>query len=130
MNLHSIVGPIIGSVNPNQTVQIATGVGSTTASDGTRTPSYSITSTPAQIQALTGPELRQVENLGVEGTKRGIYFYGNVVGLIRASQTNGTLVQFADGSVWMVFVEFEPWSATAGWSKVGVVRQQSSVWPG
>lgn len=130
MNLHGIVAPIIAAVNPNQQVQIATGTGSTTALDGTRTPSYSIQSVPAQIQALTSPELRMVDNLNVQGDVRAVYFYGDVTGLLRASQVNGTLVKFADGSVWMVFVEFEPWGTTAGWSKVGVNRQQASVWPG
>ena len=129
MNLHSIVAPIIGVVNPNITVQIGTGTGSTTAPDGTRTPVYTAGSMLAQIQALTGKDLRQIENIGQQGTLRAIYLYGDVTGLIRASQQNGSLLKLPDGSVWMVFAELEPWSITAGWCKVAVVQQQASVWP-
>src|SRR5579863_7272770 len=123
MNLHAVAGPVVGAINPIVTVQLQTGMTATTAADGTVTPVYSTISVPAQIQALTGKDLRQIASLNLEGTLRAIYFYGAVTGLIRASQTNGTLVTFPDGSNWMVFIEFEPWSATAGWSKVGVVRQ-------
>lgn len=129
MNLHAIVGPIVSAINPTQTVQIAMGSSYTQNADFSRTPVYSIVSAPAQIQALIGSDLRAVEALNVEGTLRALYLYGNVTGLIRASQKNGSLVKFADGSVWMVFVEFEPWNVTAGWSKVGVVQQLGNVWP-
>lgn len=128
MNLHAIVAPVIGVVNPNQTVSLQTGTSYTIAADGTRTPVYSIVSMPAQIQALSGKDLRQVENLGQQGTQRALYLYGDVTGLIRASQQNGSLVKFSDGSVWMVFAELEPFSTTAGWCKVAVAQQQASVW--
>jgi hypothetical protein len=130
MNLHAIAGPVISAINPTQTVDIATGSGVTQAADFSVTPNYSIASFPAQIQALTGRELRHVDALNIQGTMRSLYLYGNVTGVLRFSQTNGSLVKFADGSIWMCFAEFEPWSVTAGWCKIGVMSQQASVWPG
>jgi hypothetical protein len=130
LNLHAIVGPIVSAINPTQIIQIAMGSGYATAADGTLTASYESASFPAQIQALTGRELRHVDALNIQGTMRALYLYGNVTGIIRFSQTNGSLVKFPDGSVWMCFVEFEPWSVTAGWCKIGVLSQQTSVWPG
>ena len=128
MNLHSVVAPIIAAVNPNQTVNIKTSNGFTQSADFTRTPNYTTASAPAQIQALTGRELRLLDALMIQGTMRAVYFYGDVTGLIRASQSNGSLVQFPDGSVWMVVHELEPWSVTAGWCKCAVSEQQASVW--
>lgn len=48
MNLHSIVAPIVGAINPNQIVTVFRATGTTTAADGTVVPGYA---TPG---ALTG----------------------------------------------------------------------------
>lgn len=130
MNLHAIAGPIVSAINPTQTVSLQTGTTSTTASDGTVTPIYETTTVPAQIQALSGKDLRQIEGLNLQGTLRAIYFYGNVTGLIRASQSNGSLVTFPDSSVWMVAQVLETWgeglTGGNGWCKCVVVAQNGS----
>lgn len=74
--------------------------------------------------------MRQIDGLNLQGTLRAIYFYGNVTGLIRASQTNGSLVTFPDNSVWMVAQVLETWgeglTGGNGWCKCVVVAQNGS----
>jgi hypothetical protein len=51
MNLHSIVAPIIGAVNPNEIVSVAVSIGNVVASDGSQAPGYA---TPGAITASIG----------------------------------------------------------------------------
>jgi hypothetical protein len=51
MNLHSIVAPIIGAVNPNQIIGVRISTGATQAVDGSSSPSYA---TPGAITASIG----------------------------------------------------------------------------
>jgi hypothetical protein len=51
MNLHSIISPYIGAVNPPQTVKVQISVGASGNSDATRTPVYA---TPGSLTASIG----------------------------------------------------------------------------
>lgn len=51
MNLHSIVAPIIGAVNPNQPISVAVSIGNMTNADGTPALSYA---TPGALTASIG----------------------------------------------------------------------------
>ena len=51
MNLHQIVSPLIGVLNPNQIIGIRVSIGAVTADDGTTTPGYA---TPGAITASIG----------------------------------------------------------------------------
>lgn len=51
MNLHQIVAPLIGVLNPNQIIGIRVSIGAVTAADGTTTPGYA---TPGAITASIG----------------------------------------------------------------------------
>lgn len=51
MNLHQIVSPVIGAVNPNQVVGIRASVGAGAGADGSQTPIYA---TPGAITASIG----------------------------------------------------------------------------
>lgn len=51
MNLHSIVSPIIGAINPNEFVSVSTSIGNTVAPDGSVKPGYA---TPGAITASIG----------------------------------------------------------------------------
>lgn len=121
MNLHAIVGPAIAVVNPTVTVSLQLSTGSTTADDGIQTPTYAApTPVPAQIQALTYRDLVQVDGLNLNGTKRAIYFYGSVEGVVRPSARGGDLVTFPDGTVWLTAMVLESWP---DWCKVAAVLQ-------
>lgn len=51
MNLHQVVAPLIGAVNPNQIVSIRSSIGNVTGADGSSTPGYA---TPGSITAAIG----------------------------------------------------------------------------
>lgn len=128
MNLHSIVAPMIGAVNPfiNVVLQVSTGI-STIGADGTPAPAYATPVTiSAQIQPLSYKELERFDALNLNGDKRAIYANGNIDGIERVALKGGDLITFPDGTVWLVVINFEGWNLTAGWTKAGIVLQNGS----
>lgn len=127
MNLHGIVASAIGSVNPNVPATLQISTGSTTQPDGTPVPTYAtpITGT-AQVQALSYMDLKQVDGLNLNGTRRAIYFYGAVNGVVRASNKGGDLITLTDGhnvGVWLTALVLEQWP---DWVKVVATLQNGS----
>ena len=72
----------------------------------------------AQIQAMSTRDLRQVDSLNLQGTMSAIYLSGEISAIVRPSNRGGDLIIFPDGSVYLVNLVTEPWSLTAGWTKV------------
>ena len=130
MNLHAIVSGAIGTVNPQQTVTIRRSTGYVTNPDFSRTPTYSTFTAPAQIQALTAGDLRQLDGINLGGAARAVYLYGSSNGPIRVTGEGGDLLTFPDGSTWIVRAPLEQWGhgvdGTTGWVKVAVVLQDGS----
>ena len=124
MNMHGIVAGKIAAVNPFQNVQVQLSAGYTTASDGSRAPSYQLPIVvPAQVQELTTQDLRQLDGLNIQGSMRSIYFPGTVSGVMRFAQTGGDLVTTQDGNVWLTTAVLENWP---DWCKVSVTLQNGS----
>ena len=126
MNLHAIVRSIILAVNPDRAGTWRRSSGSTTAADGTRTPTYIDTVVQLQIQALTGRDLSHLNMLNIQGVQRVVYMYSNVQGVVRVDNKGGDLLLFPQdlgGTVntWKVVVVLETWSE--GWCKIGVTLQ-------
>lgn len=118
MNLHALaIGPV-SVVNPQQTasVQFSTGAVGPTP-DGRLLPAYSApVLLQAQVQALSGRDLRQVDSLNLQGTLKTIYFFGLVDAIERFSAKGGDLVTFPDpvaglpaGTVWLTTLVPEAW---------------------
>lgn len=128
MNLHAIAGPIVASVNPWADAQLRRSTGSTTRSDGVRTPGYAAAEDiTVQMQALTFKDLEQLSGLNIQGEKRAMYVDGDVKGVARPDLKGGDLITLvADGSVWLVSQVLENWAATSGWTKVAVTRQNGA----
>lgn len=130
MNLHAIVGPLVASVNPTQTVTIRRSTGYVTNPDFSRTPTYETFTAPAQIQALTFGDLRQLDGLNLSGLKRAIYFYGSSNSTVRVTTEGGDLITFPDGSIWLVAQVLEVFGhgvdGSSGWTKCAVVLQNGS----
>jgi len=128
MNLHSIVAPIIGVINPPLTVQIKRSTGYTVGSDGLRTPTYAaILPVQGQTQALTAKELAQMSGLNQQGEKLGIWVNGTLLGENAADGVGGDILTLPDGSTWLVLVVFENWARSASWSHAGLVRQRDTA---
>lgn len=131
MNLHGIAAPLIGAVNPNVPVTLQLSTGSVPGVGGKRVPTYSdpILNVPAQIQALSFRDLQQVEGLNLQGTRRAIYFYGDVQGIVRVNQQGGDLVTFPvdgslwSGSIWLTAMALETWP---DWCKVAATLQNGA----
>lgn len=124
MNLHGIVSGAIGTINPNVTVSIEVSTGTTMLDDGTRVPKYaSPVAVLAQIQPLTGGDLRQLESLNLQGDFQGIYISGNIDGLVRADNKGGDKITFPDGRVYLVTTVLESWP---DWTKCAVTLQNGA----
>ncbi len=127
MNLNSIVSPVIGTVNPNLLVQVFFSLPPGRNPDGTASPNYSEPlSVLAQVQPLTGGDLRHVDALNLQGSHRVMYVNLRVQGAVRAYLKGGDLVKLPEGSTWLVNQSLEPFYDTAGWSKVLLTLQDGS----
>lgn len=79
----------------------------------------------AQVQALTGGDLRHADMLNLQGSHRTLYANNNLRGAVRANLRGGDLVGLPDGSVWLVNQVMEPFFSTAGWQKVTITLQDT-----
>ena len=123
MNLHGLVSGAIGTVNPHVPCSTLVSTGYTTNPDGSRVPTYDTVTGMAQVQALTYKDLTQVDGLNLNGAARGIYFYGDIQGVLRARTKGGDVVTLSDGpnaGKWLVVQVLETWS---DWSKCACVLQ-------
>ena len=123
MNLHGIVRGVVTAVNPDLTVTVKQSTGYTTNADGAQVPSYSTVPAQAQVQALSGKDLHQIEGMNLQGSLCAIYLYGAVSGVVRASQQGGDLIVIPSGvyaGTWLVTITLEQWSdgGPASWCKV------------
>ena len=123
MNLHGIVAPIIGAVNPLVEASIEVSTGNTTSADGTRVPKYAkAVKVMVQVQPLTGGDLRQMEGLNLQGDYQGIYINGHVDGLVRLENKGGDKITLSTG-VYLVTTVLETWP---DWTKVAATMQNGS----
>lgn len=126
MNLHSIVGPYVGAVNPNITVSVRVSIGWATGADFVRTPTYADpVCVLAQVQPMTWGDLRQVEGLNLQGDRKAIYLMGEIDGLVRSTNQGGDLITFPDGTLWLVEQVLEDFNLTSGWTKAAITRQNN-----
>lgn len=109
MNLHGLVRGAITTVNPDETVTLSQSTGTTKNADFSLSPTYSTSGVGAQVQALTGKDLRQIEGLNLNGTLRKFYFFGEVDAIVRSAQKGGDLITRSDESVWLVNQVLEQW---------------------
>ena len=129
MNLHQIVAGSIGTINPFELLSVQVSTGSTTASDGKRTPAFAdAVMVPGQVQALTYKDIRQIEGLNLNGTRRAIYLYGEIDGLVRPDRKGGDLITRQDGSVWLTALVLEQWNdgPTPSWVKIAATMQDGT----
>lgn len=115
MNLHGIVSGAIGTINPHTPAQILASTGYGTSDDGTRGPTYAApVNVDIQRQELTQADLKQIDNLNLQGVLAAIYVDGNWFGVNRPNGQGGDLIRF-DGQEWLVVAVSEMWP---DWTKV------------
>jgi hypothetical protein len=101
-------------------------VGYTTNPDGSRDPIYVTVTGIAQVQALTFKDLSQLDGVNKNGAARGIYFYGDIQGVLRAKSKGGDIITLTDGpnvGDWLVTQVLETWE---DWCKCACVLQNGA----
>lgn len=120
MNLRAIANAATQSINPNTLVTVKVSSGYTIDSASRRqVPAYTTETGQANIQALDGKDLKQLDGLNIQGTIRAAYLYGNLAGVVRPDSKGGDLVEFSSQS-WLVVKVLETWP---DWCKVAIVYQ-------
>lgn len=98
MNLRQIVNSITQTVNPNIIVSLQTSAGYQISSGQRQTPLYNPAVTGiGQMQALDGSDLRQIEDMNLQGTLKALYMYGNLAAVMRTDSKGGDLVTIKSG---------------------------------
>lgn len=119
MNLHGIVAPYVGLVNPFIDATLRQSAGYTTNPDGTQVPAYSEIPVSIQVQALTGGDLQKLNGLNIQGVNNAVYLSGSADAVNRVNRKGGDLLVF-NNRTWLVVTVLEDW---ANWVKVAVVLQ-------
>lgn len=127
MNLHGLVTPAIGSVNPFIAGTVKVSTGSTTGASGKRTPTYeTFENVQMQVQALTFKDLQMLDGLNLNGTRRAIYMNGRADGVVRSLMKGGDLIEIATGvnaGTWLIAQMLEQWP---DWCKAAVTLQNET----
>ena len=123
MNLHALASAAIGAVNPFLPVTIQQSTGYTTNADGTQVPGYTMLQASAQVQALTGSDVRELEGLNIQGVTQKAYLSGNYEGLFRVLGKGGDLIVI-NGLTYLVTAVLERWP---DWCCVGLTLQTDTV---
>lgn len=109
MDLRSIANSVSSQVNPNIIVTVLRSTGAAIGRGGKQAPTYADPVTgPAQLQALDGSTLRQMDGLNIQGVLRAIYLRGNLSAVIRPDSKGGDLVMI-DGKTWLIVKVLETW---------------------
>jgi hypothetical protein len=126
VNLNQVAGIVTSVVSPTMPVTVRVSTGNQKNADATLTPTYAPPVTvSAQVQPLTWRDIQQMDALNLQGTRKAIYLNGQVNGIVRATNRGGDLIQFPDGSTWLVCLVAEGWE-NANWCKVLVTLQDGS----
>ena len=121
MYLRGIANRAIQAVRRDESVTIKRSAGSTVGAGLKQVPAYAAdVPALAQLQALTGDDLKQLEGLNVQGTLLSCYVDGIVKAVERTSGSGGDLIVRADGTTWLVVHVFENWGE---WTRAAICLQ-------
>lgn len=127
MDLRTVANGAAQSVNENMIVTVTASTGFTMGAGLRQVPAYAAGVTgPAQLQALDGADLKQLDGLNIEGIIRAIYLRGVLNGVIRANSTGGDKVVIASPApvmyrgTWLVTKVLEAWPL---WTKCAITLQ-------
>ena len=123
MDIFSAANAAIQLANANVPATLSRSSGYTTSAAGKRTPTYATpVSVSAQVQAMSGRDLRQIEGLNLNGTLSAIYLTGIVKATERVSASGGDLISVG-GRTFLVAMVLEDWPT---WTKAACVLQNGS----
>lgn len=122
MDLRGIANGVTTTVNPNETVTVLRSTGFTIGAGAKQVPSYAApVISPAQVQALSSDDVKQLDGLNIQGTVQVIYLRGALAGVVRPNQTGGDIVKRKGGAeTWLVVKVLENWPE---WTKAVICLQ-------
>lgn len=122
MDLRGIANGVAGTVNPNETVTVLRSNGYGIDNGRVQYPIYFPPVTgPAQVQALDGKDLQQLDGMNIQGDIKTIFLRGALAGVIRPNESGGDIIKRKNGSeVWLVVKVLESWPT---WTKAAIVKQ-------
>lgn len=133
MNLHAIVRSAITTVNPDVLATFQASSGTTVDEAGNVTPLYlDPVQVRIQVQPMSRGDLKQIEQLNIQGVFRSVFMYGNAQGIVRPNQAGGDLLTFPQfkgqsARPWLVVAVDGPWDVDqGGWTKVIVCLQEAA----
>lgn len=126
MDLRGMANAVSNAVNPNLIVSVQRSTGYTIGTGRKQVPTYAdAVSGPAQVQALDGNDLKQLDGLNIQGTIRTIFLRGNLASVVRPDTKGGDLVTIPAPSVhagsWLIVKVLETWEL---WTKAAIVKQE------
>lgn len=120
MDLRSIANGVANTVNANVMVSVKRSIGYTVGTGRKQIPTFAqAVDGLAQVQALDGSDLKQLDGLNIQGTIRAIYLRGKLAGVVRPDGEGGDIVTM-DGADWLVVKVLESWPT---WTKAAIVKQ-------
>ena len=120
MDLRSIANSVSSTINGNEIVTVLRSTGFTVGPGARQVPAYAAPVTgPAQVQALSADDVKQIDSLNIQGVMAAIYLRGVLNGVVRPDQTGGDIVQ-RGGRNWLVVKILENWP---DWTKAVIVLQ-------
>lgn len=129
MNLHGLIAPYVGAVNPLVPVAALISSGQSAPSpSGVVSPVYSQQiSLLGQIQPITWRDLQQLEGINLGGVRWKIYLNGEVDGIVRAEKKGGDLIIIPTGrhsGTWLVSQVLEQYP---DWVCAAITFQDSTI---
>jgi hypothetical protein len=123
IDLRSIANTAIQPINQDIMVDVWASTGYSIGPGLKQIPSYAAPLTlPAQIQALSNDELRQIDGLNISGVSKAIYIKGDLRGIVKPDSLGGDLVKWS-GKTWLVVKVLESWPT---WTKCVLIYQGTS----
>lgn len=126
MDLRGIANTVSSTINPNIDVTVKRSSGYTIGEGRKQIPTYDSHVGPAQIQALDGKDLKQLDGLNIQGNIKAIYLRGVLAGVLRPDGTGGDLITIASPApaqlvgTWLVVKVLEGWP---DWTKAAICWQ-------
>lgn len=125
MDIRALANSYTTRINDNLTINWVQATGYATDAAGHRVPTTSTTAVQAQVQGVSGEDLKHIDGLNMQGVFRSVLMFGNVQGIERSKQRGGDVLQFPEipggaNSDWRVVSVMETW---ATWARVLVVMQ-------
>jgi len=126
MNLRALANAFTQSINNNLSITWRQSTGATTDQYYHRSPSFTDVTIDAQVQALSGDDLKHVDGLNISAVMRKVYAYGDIESLVRSAQKGGDVLIFPpvpgqEDVSWKVVQVTETWP---DWCCVIVAMQE------